>query len=201
MRISKTLLAGVLLPAALVLAACSSEAETPEGTETSGASDSPDGDGGGGDSGQDECLIGTWELDVQDVADQMVDLMGVPGATVTADGPVTIVFDQGIEVRYDTTLTITMPGAGAPIEATAVYTGSQVSTDWTTSDGVISAVPGVSDFDIDMNFMVDGQPVPMDVPLPELGNLGSADSTYTCSGDSATVTGPPPAPTWRLTRA
>lgn len=199
MRISKGLLVGALAGAALLISACSSDAQPPDGTETPGAPETT-ADGGGGDPGKDECLIGTWQLDVQDVADQLVEIMGVPGATVRADGPVTLVFDEGIEVSYDTTLTLSMPGGVAPIEATAVYTGSQVSTDWTTSDGVISAVPGVSDFNIDMTVSMGGSPVPMDVPLPEFGNLGSANSTYTCAGDSATVAGPPPAPTWHLTR-
>jgi hypothetical protein len=207
MRIAKTLLAGVLLPAALLLGACSSDEEAPEATGTPSASGTPDGDGGagggaGGGGGSDrECLIGTWALDVQDLANQIVTIMGVPGATATADGPVTVVFGEDIEVTWGTTLTVTMPRSEGTIEMTAVYTGSQVGTDWTATDGVIRATPGVNDLDVNMTVLVNGQAVPMDVPLPELGTLGSVDSTYTCSGDSATVTGPAPSPTWRLTRA
>lgn len=203
MRISKGLLAGVLASATLLIAACGPDSASSDETAAPGASDTAGGGdtGGGGAADRDDCLVGTWQLDVQDVADQLAALMGVPGVAVEADGPVTVVFDSGIEVIYETTLAITMPGGDPPMVGTAVYSGSQVSSDWTASDGVLTAVPGESDFTIDMSFSVGGETVPIDIPLPELGDLGGADATYTCSGDSATVTAPAPAPTWQLTRA
>ena len=76
MRRSKTLLVGVLFSAALLLGACSSDPETPDGTGDPNTTDTAGGGGGG-----QECLLGTWQVDVQDLADQVMGLMAVPGAT------------------------------------------------------------------------------------------------------------------------
>jgi hypothetical protein len=195
---SKTLLAAGLFSATLLLGACSSDSEDPGGTGDPSASNPP-GDSAAGD-GQDECLIGTWSVDVQDASDQVVALMAIPGVTSEAGGTITVEFAQDITVTHDNTLAITIPIGDTPMVGNAVYSGSSVPVrNWTAANGVIDGEPGESNVKIEMEFTAGGASVPASIPPPEMTGPGEG-AAYTCSGDSATVGGQASTPTWRLTR-
>jgi hypothetical protein len=184
-------MAGALVGAALLVGACGSD-DTPPGGGGSG--------GGAGDGDHDGCLIGTWHLDVQDVADQMVALMSIPGGSAEATGTVTITFGDDLTIVYDDTVVITIPMSSMEMVATAVYSGSATSAEWTAKEGVLHGGQPTGDFDIAMTYRVGGQEVPATIPLPGMGDLGGGDMTYTCAGGSAELKPPSPAPTWRLTK-
>ncbi len=186
----KILLAGVLVGAVLLSGACSSAGGGP------GAGD-PVGDG---NPNHDPCLLGTWQLDLPDVASQLKALMSMPGADVASEGTVTVTFGPTAEVTYDNSLTMTVE-SDMPMAGTAVYSGTASIAEWTAKDGSFSGSAPTGDFDIDLTFTIGGvtTPAPMDMPALELG--GDVPFTYTCSGDSASLSGPPPSPTWHLNRA
>ena len=188
----KTLLAGVLVSTALLLAACNSG-----GGGTAGGGDGPTGDG---NPNHDPCLLGTWQLDVEDVANQLKALMSMPGADVGNEGTVTVTFGPTAEVVYDNTLTMTVPGDVAMV-GKAVYSGTASIAEWTAKDGSFSGSAPTGDFDIDMTFSIGGMSVPAPIQMPALELGGDVPFSYTCSGDSASLSGPAPAPTWHLTRA
>jgi hypothetical protein len=191
---NKTLLAGVLVSAALLLGACGSD-----GGGTTG-----DGDGGpvgDGNPNHDPCLIGTWQLDVQDVADQLKTLMSLPGAEMVNEGTVTVTFGSAADIAYANTLTITVPMSDMSMVGTAVYSGTANIAEWTAKDGSFTASAPTGDFDIDLTFTVGGTTVPAPMQPPALGLHGDVPFAYTCSGDSASLSGPAPAPTWHLNRA
>lgn len=185
----KTLLAGALVGAALLLGACSSD-----GGGTGDAA-------GDGNPNHDPCLLGTWQLDLPDVAGQLETLMSAPGIDVENEGAVTLVFGATADVTYGNTVTMTFPMNGTSMVGTAVYSGTASIAEWTAKDGSFSGSAPTGDFDIDLTFTIGGvtTPAPMDMPALELG--GDVPFTYTCSGDSASLSGPPPSPTWHLNRA
>jgi hypothetical protein len=198
MQTSKTLLAGALFTAALLLGACGPDADNPDATGDPTSSETAA--GGGGDPGQDECLLGTWQVDVQDASDQVVALMAIPGVTAEAGGTITIEFAEDITVTHDNTLALTIPIGDTPMVGNAVYSGSSVPVrNWTAANGVIDGEPGENNVNIEMEFTAGGTTVPATIPPPELTGPGEG-AAYTCSGDSATVGGQDSTPIWRLTR-
>jgi hypothetical protein len=189
----KSLLAGALLGVALLAGACDSTSPTPGGDG---------GTVGDGNPNHDPCLLGTWQVDVQDVADQLVALMAIPGGEAVNEGTVTMVFGPTATATYDNTLTLNFGAAGLPMVATAVYSGTVTIADWTAKDGTFTGSEPTGDFDIDLTFTAGGQTIPAPMELPGLGEFGGPTPVgYTCSGDSATLTPPAPAPTWRLSRS
>jgi hypothetical protein len=195
----KQLLAGALVGAALLLtAACGEDAPAgPGGTSTTGPGS------GDGNPNHDACLVGTWQLDVQDAADQLVALMSIPGATAEASGTVTLAFADTLTSTWDETLKLTLPLGSQDMVATAVYSGSTVLSEWTANEGVLRASGPSGDFHIDLTYAVGGVevPVPGGITPPNMGDLSGGEVAYTCSGDSATLSPPAPAPTWRMSRA
>ncbi len=204
MRLKRNIFAGVLVGTALLVGAC--------GSDSGGPGDTPAPEGSpaaGGNPDHDPCLMGTWQLDVQDAADQVAALMSVPGAdpppTAEATGTVTIEFADALTVTHDNTVKTTMSLGGQDMVYTAVYSGSASSPQWTGKDGKLTGSLPEEAVAVDLTVTIAGNemPVPEGIDIPSMA-LYAGDGTdldYTCSGDSATITGPPPSPTWRLARA
>jgi hypothetical protein len=193
---TKVILAGAAVASAVFLAACGTSS-TPDGG--SGAT-SPANGAGGGNPDRDECLIGTWNVDVEDMADKGAGLM--PGATGEGSGSITIVFGNEMTITYDSTIRFKVPIGGNDMVVDAVYTGSGTSTDWKTTGGVLKGTMPVNTVEVTMTASVGGQTVPMgNIPFQGAMSIDEGNLGYTCSGNSATLIAPPPGITWKLDKA
>jgi hypothetical protein len=126
---------GVILTGALVaaaLAACGPDSASPApgtGTGTNNA--------GAAATGRDGCLMGTWKVDVPDMARQAAGLMRTSGSEGSGTGNITLVFGDQMSITYDNAvIAITTPmGSGLSMKVTSTYTGTASSTDWQAKDG------------------------------------------------------------------
>lgn len=202
MKLKSILAAALLAPALVLLTACGPKSGTPDAASS----------GGGGSPDRDSCLIGTWQVDVNDLAHEMVGMMqslggaAMSGATATSDGTITVVFGDSMTITYGSVITLNSSAGSLPIVEKITYSGSAKSDDWTAKNGAIKGTMSSNDFKIEMTETMAGQPIPLGT-LPVSGgmDLGAGNVSYTCSGGSGTISVAAPNPvssvTWKLTRS
>jgi hypothetical protein len=181
----------VALTLVVTLAACGPEADG--------------GSGGGGNAGAggraEACLIGTWNVDVADVAQQAAALLRNGGGRGSAEGTITVIFGDTLTIRYADTLTIVSDSAGRAIGVRDSYQGDAVSTDYTAKDGkILGTLPG-SAVTKTTAVIVGTQTQPATSGrIAGALDLAQGQTTYTCSGSTATI-GTGTTITWKLTKA
>jgi hypothetical protein len=194
---TKVILVGVLAAVTLSLSACT--AGTPSGTSTEPGSTASSGTGG--DPNRDDCLIGTWKVDVDDMAKKGAALTGMPGASGAGTGDITLVFGDTMKITYANTIEITSTLTGAPLTIKATYSGSATSTDWQARDGVLKGTMPTNDIKVEQVATMGGTVVPL--PSTQFSgalNLDEGNLNYQCSGNSMTFTRNPGI-SWKLTKA
>jgi hypothetical protein len=155
--------------------------------------------GAGAGADRDACLIGTWKLDVTDMAKQAAAQIN-SGANGTGSGTVTLVFGDHMAINYDAVADINGTVSGQTMVLKITVTGDASSTDWAAKDGNLSGTMAASAVTAKTEGTLDGKAVPVTVK-PFDGALDLAPGTlgYTCSGNKATLT--TPKLTWRLAKA
>lgn len=192
MTVKAILLAGA---AALSLAACN----TPGTDSAAGGPSASNPAGGAQASGRDGCLTGTWNVDVNDMAQQTAAKVG-NGATGAGTGTITLVFGNQMTIKYQNVITITSSVNGLPMVMKNTYSGEATSTDWTAKDGKLAGTMPANGVTSKIDMSIAGREVPS-TSTPLGGSLNMSDGTlgYTCSGNKATLISP--AVTWHLTKA
>ncbi|WP_027344526.1 hypothetical protein [Hamadaea tsunoensis] len=156
--------------------------------------------GGGTAAGRDDCLIGTWKLDVEDMARQIA--AKIPnGATGTSTGTVTLTFGDKMTITYANAVMITSPmSTGISMTITDKFAGSAESADWKAEDGKISGTMPVNNVKTTITMKVGNkeQAAPTQ-PLGGALDLSKGVLNYTCSGSTATMSNS--AVSWKLTKA
>src|SRR5690242_3005106 len=105
---SKVILAGVLAAAALALSACGPDNSTTASAGGTASATNP-ASGGGSANGHDNCLIGTWKVDVPDMARQAAAKMTTANATGTGSGDITVAFADQMTITYNNVVGISAP--------------------------------------------------------------------------------------------
>jgi hypothetical protein len=196
----KVILAGVLVAAALVLSACGPDNGAAGTGTAAGGSGSDAGGGGGGATGHDPCLIGTWKVDVQDMATQAAAKMTTAHATGTGTGDITLVFADQMTITYNNVLGLSTPlSSGMNMDMKFTYTGSASSTQWQAKDGKLAGVMPTDGVKVDIVTTIGGQSVPSSFPFQGALDLSQGALGYTCGGNQATLVNP--GATWHLTKA
>jgi hypothetical protein len=192
MRVKALLLA---LAAAASLSACGTETpvETPG---TTGATGAPAGNTGGGD--RDSCLIGTWNVDVNDLGQQLAAMIG-SGAVGSGTGTLKVTFGNEMKVSYGNTIAMDMKIADKTMNMKSTFAGDATSTDWKAKDGKITGTMSANNVTNSAVATVGGVTVPTPTSIPFSSLNLSETVNYTCSGSNATISGSGVA--WKLTKA
>jgi len=155
--------------------------------------------GGVAAADRDACLIGTWKVDVTDMARQGAAQINA-GATGTGSGTVTLVFGDHMAIKYDTVIDMNGTVNGQTMVLKSTITGDASSTDWVAKDGDLSGTMSANTVTAKTAGTIDGKDVPVTVkPFDGALDLAPGALGYTCSGNKATFT--TPTLTWRLTKA
>lgn len=144
--------------------------------------------GGGGD----DCLVGTWVLDTESFVENFSSIFaeqGMPEADVSAlDGTFTV------EMNSDGTYDAVREGWGfavATSEGTiSIEINGTESGNWSTEGDLLTIDGDVTDLTVDSTVEVDGQVIPIpnsQTPVETPPGIAT-DSTFTCSGDTMTLT-------------
>ena len=170
-----------------------------------GPSDAGSGSGappaGAGAGRADACLVGTWNVDVADVAQQAAALMRTGPGRGTAEGTITVIVGDTLTIRYANTLIIVSDTAGRTVGVRDSYQGDAVSTDYTAKDGKILGTLPASSVTKTTAVIVGTQTQPAtSSQIPGALDLAQGQTTYTCSGSRATI-GTGTTITWKLTKA
>ena len=142
------------------------------------------------------CLVDrTWNVDVDDLAGQLLTQMqslGSPATSVTGTGSMTIMFAEEtlVTTAVDLTFVMVLPIEDGPsMTITQRQYGSGYGS-WFWEGGAPNLVvfeDWVGDYEIDMTMAVDGTSVESPIDLPPSA-AGGSDMTVTCRGDTlATV--------------
>jgi hypothetical protein len=166
---------------------------------TSCSADSPVPPGAAAAADRDACLIGTWKVDVTDMARQAAAQIN-SGATGTGSGTTTLIFGDHMAINYDAVADINGTVSGQTMILKITFTGDASSTDWAAKDGNLTGTMAASAVSAKTEGTLDGEPVPVTVkPFDGALDLAPGNLGYTCSGNTATLT--TPKLTWRLTKA
>ncbi|GHJ44392.1 hypothetical protein Cs7R123_17340 [Catellatospora sp. TT07R-123] len=198
---------GTAAVAVLLLSACGPEDGTGATGATAGASTGASASvgaaaspAGGGSADRDGCLLGTWKVDVADMAAQAAKMLPQAGVEGKGTGDITLAFADKLTITYDANIAISVPLNGMTMKVDSKYTGSAVSSDWTSAGGKIAGTMPTDDVKADMKATIGGKTAPMpSIPFKGAMNLSEGNLAYTCSGSSATMTGP--GVTWHMTKA
>lgn len=203
MRVKAILLAGAA-GAALTLAGCGSTG-TPSATGSASGNPSiaPSSEASGGASvaGRDGCLIGTWKVDVDDMAKQAAAKVG-PGATGKGTGAITLVFGDKMTITYaDAVININAPiHESLTMDMKNTFKGEATSTDWVAKDGKLAGTMPTNSVTSTIKMTMGGKDVPQTTtPFQGALDLSEGNLGYTCSGSTATFISP--LVTWKLTKA
>ncbi len=148
---------------------------------------------------RDACLIGTWKVDVTDMAKQAAAQIN-SGATGTGSGTVTLVFGDHMAIKYDTVVDLDGTVNGQTMVLKSTITGDSSSTDWVAKDGNLSGTMSANSVTAETAGTIGGKDVPVTVkPFDGALDLAPGALGYTCSGNKATFT--TPTLTWHLTKA
>ncbi|HEU4807931.1 MAG TPA: hypothetical protein VFT01_06675 [Homoserinimonas sp.] len=196
-KFTTTLAIGAI--AILALTGCSggTPAEDPPGpAEELPAAETEDGAGS-----PTECLIDrTWNVDVDDLAGQMLTQMqalGSPATSVTGTGSMTIMFAEETLVNtvVDLTFVMVLPMEDGPTMTVTQHQYGSGYGSWFWDGGTPNLVvfeDWVGEYEIDMTMAMEGVAVESAIDLPSSA-AGGTDMTVTCIGDTLT-TGPEGSP-------
>jgi hypothetical protein len=156
--------------------------------------------GGGSAAGRDACLLGTWQLDVDDMAHQIAAKLP-NNATGRSSGTVTLTFGDTMKITYANSVIITTPmSTGLTMTITDKFDGSAESADWKAESGKISGTMPTDNVKTTITMKVGNRE--QAAPPQQLGgalDLSQGVLDYTCSGSSATMSNS--AVSWKLTKA
>lgn len=174
---SRTLLPLLVVPAAvMLLAGCggggSGGSPTPAAVDTA------------------SCMVGDWESDPQDIADQMAELLSAFG-TLSATGTGTetasitatnLVYADDLEFTFEIT-----PSTGPAFSMVQDHTG-QLTADWTIGPDDILSYSNFDDagYQITSSTVIDGHSATSSASLPQSA-AHDVPTTVTCSGDTMTM--------------
>jgi hypothetical protein len=154
--------------------------------------------GAGAAADRDACLIGTWNVDVTDMAKQAAAQIN-SGANGIGSGTVTLGFGDHMAINYDTVADIDGTVNGQTMILRITITGDASSTDWAAKDGNLSGTMAANTVTAKTEGTLGGKAVPVTVkPFDGALDLAPGALGYTCSGSKATLT--TPTLTWRLTK-
>ncbi len=187
---------------ALALAACGPDDGAANGSGASGSATATATVGGGGQaaSGRDGCLLGTWAVDLQDLANSTAaKLPG--GGTGTSSGSITVVFGDAMTLTYDATLTVVAPASsGLSVGAQNIYAGTATSTDYQAKDGKLAGTMQTNTVTMKLSVIVGNQTkAASTAPLSGALDLAQSATTYTCAGSNLTLN--TSGVVWHLTKA
>jgi hypothetical protein len=180
------IVAGVLAFSALILTACSDDADS------RGAAD-----------GHDPCLLGTWTVDMEDLASQFPKVVPYPGGTGQSSGTVTVTFADQMTVQYANHFDVSVSIGGFPSVMSVDYQGTASSTEWRATDGRLTGAmeAGTS---VAVNAVLKNAYTSKSVDAPARGDLRLSDEAhnYTCTGTAATISAPnQTAIAWKLAKS
>jgi hypothetical protein len=208
MRVKAVLLIGAAITA-LSLAACSSSGDsgTPNAAGSNPATTAPSaeaspttGGAGGTVTGRDGCLMGSWKVDVDDMAKQTAERVG-RGATGKGTGAITLAFGDKMSIKYDNTvIAIKAPvSEGLVMDMKNTFKGEAISSDWVAKDGKLGGTMPSNTVKSTITMSMGGQTVPSTTtPFEGALDLAQGNLGYTCSGSTATFISP--IVTWKLTK-
>ncbi|WP_203911390.1 hypothetical protein [Rhizocola hellebori] len=193
MRVKAILLA---LATAAALSACGTETPvaTPDTTSNPGATTGAP--AGGGD--RDSCLMGTWKVDVNNIAQQTASMIG-SGAVGTGAGTLTVAFGSEMKVTYGNTVSMDMKIGDKTMNMKSTFAGDATSTNWKTKDGKLTGTMSSNNVTNSAVATVGGVTVPTPTSVPFSALNLSETVNYTCSGSNATISGS--GVSWKLTKA
>jgi hypothetical protein len=184
--VNKRFLAGGLL----LMAACASSGDTTTTTadETTSTSTTaaPTTTAAGG--GHEDCVVGSWTLDLDSFVSSMEGAMGgagsVPVVSVTSGSASMTFEDNGSAAGVYDDLTVEVElGPDIPV-IDMILSGEIVGT-WSVEDETLVLTPG-EDSNLDVEALVDGEPFPL--PIEPDTSLSSSRSAITCEGDMLSIT-------------
>jgi len=194
----KVITIGLMAAGAMFVSACSANPAAP--STPGGSGTQPAVGGGGGSADRDGCLIGTWKVDVDDMAKQAAAMLPMPGTSGKGTGNITLAFADTMSISYDANIAITTPIGDNDMTIDSTYTGTAVSDDWSATGGALKGTMPTNNVKADLKASVGGQTVPMtSIPFQGALDLDEGNLSYTCSGSLASLKGP--GVTWKLTKA
>lgn len=189
MRTRLTLIPALAVAAVLALAGCApgtTDTGTPDGT----SSEAPSETDGGAAGTVGECLLGTWEIDGQRNAEQLVESFAANGSAITeaaAAGTVTLTVDAST-MTYDSDITYTMSGDLGGLELIVEQNQAGVSSgSWTEADGEVTFSDWNQGIVVSNTVTVGGTASEFPLELPQDTGAG-VPMAVTCSGDSLETT-------------
>jgi hypothetical protein len=188
MRLRRLLALGTLVLCAAPLAACRSGHAADAGTPGATA------------HGRDACLLGTWSVDLPDLANATAaKLPG--GGTGTSSGSITVTFGDTMKLDYDATLTVTSKSSnGLDVGVQDVYSGTATSTDYQADGGKLTGTMATNTVTLKLAVIVGTHTQPASTaPLSGVLDLSQGNTTYACGGSNLTLT--TSGTVWHLTKA
>jgi hypothetical protein len=149
-------------------------------------------DGGGSPT---DCLIDrTWNVDVDDLAGQVLRQMqslGSPATSVTGSGSMTIMFAEEslVNTVVDLTFVMVLPMEDGPTMTVTQHQYGSGYGSWFWDGGTPDLVvfeDWVGEYEIDMTMALEGVAVESPIDLPTSA-AGGTDMTVTCVGDTLTT--------------
>jgi len=180
------IVAGVLMASALTTTACGSG----EGSQTSGGDHDP-------------CLLGTWTVDMPDLAGQFPKVLPYPGGTGQGTGTVTVTFADQLTVAYADHFDVSVSIGGFPSVMSVDYQGSAASSQWRTAGGMLTGAMDAGKA-VTIDAVLKNAYTSKSVDAPAGGDLqlSGEGRAYACSGGTATISGQNQTGiTWKLSKA
>ena len=191
----------VLASLLLGVAACGSPESTGEPSGAGGGTGAAAGGAAGG-AGRDDCLTGTWAVDVQELARQAATRSTTPGEG-TAEGTITVSFGEALSIVYANTFTLTSKTSGGlAVGVQDTYEGTASSTDYRAEGGHLTGSMATNTVTKTTAVVVGTQIQPAaSAPLSGVLDLAQGVTSYTCSGSALTLSTGDGFVDWHLTKA
>lgn len=183
MRTRLALTTGLAALSLFALAACTSPGPG-DGGDGDGAGTDPDGAGSGGIAG---CLVGTWDLDGQNNADQIQEFFVANGTPVTStetSGTVLLTVDESTMTYVsDISYVMTAPlDAGLEMIISQLQAGES-SGSWSVEGDEVVFADWVNGITVDNTVTIGGQASSMAIDIPADSGAGVAMEVV-CDGDT-----------------
>jgi hypothetical protein len=184
----------VVVLAAAALAACDPSSDT--GTPAAG----PQSGSGATVSGRDGCLIGTWKVDVDDLAQQIATTT-IATATGSGTGTITLTFSDTLKIAYAVSIVVAGPKTeNLQLTMKDDVSGEAVSTDWQAGNGRLAGTIPANTVQTKLTATIgDQEQTAPATPTGGTLDLAHGGIAYTCAGNAATLS--TPNATWKLTKA